>query len=163
VRANQQRNPHQPQSQSNPSQVAGCLRRVSTTSPRRRRTTTPQASSSSSAPRASNSSSTRRPPWSPTPSATCSHRQVGYPSSPLPFHQRAVLASHRITSIPLVILTRRLLRDAPGRGPLPGDPHPHPREDLPVFLLVAPLLQVPMLTFHFRQSSSLFPFQAFNR
>jgi len=38
--------------------------------------------------------------------------------------------------------SRRLLRDAPGRGPIPGDFHPHPREDLPVLLLVAPLLQV---------------------
>ncbi|XP_039779471.1 uncharacterized protein LOC120646970 isoform X2 [Panicum virgatum] len=36
---------------------------------------------------------------------------------------------------------RGLLRDAPGRGPLPGDLYPHPREDLPVLLLVAPLLQ----------------------
>jgi hypothetical protein len=38
--------------------------------------------------------------------------------------------------------SRRLLRVAPGRGPIPGDLHPHPREDLPVLLLVAPLLQV---------------------
>ena len=89
--------------------------------------------------------------------------RVPFITSSVPSARRPRIASHRIRSIPLVILTRRLLRDAPGRGPLPGDPHPHPRKDLPVFLLVAPLLQVPMLTFHFRQSSSLFPFQAFHR
>lgn len=87
--------------------------------------------------------------------------RVPFITSSVPLARRPRSASQRITSIPLVI-HRRLLRDAPGRGPLPGDPHPHPREDLPVFLLVASLLQVPMLTFRFRQSSSLFPFQAFS-
>ena len=119
-------------------------------SPRRRRT--PEASSSSSAPRASSSSSIRRQPWSPTPCGTCSRRQVplgalAFHSSSIQFRRHHVMATYLWSTSdspppPLMPSSRGLLRDAPGRGPLPGDLYPHPREDLPVLLLVAPLLQV---------------------